>query len=252
MIKFFRKIRQNLLMQNKNTKYFKYAIGEIILVVIGILIALQINNWNENRINKQKTIGYLNSLLEDIKSDVISYNGNIVNYKTSLSNNKRLLINNDYKRLEVDSILKLISGYYEVDRTSSQTYEKIKNAGLAEALGSEKVNKAINDYYNAERSYYKTMLAWDKDYSDKDINFWFYNTNYESSSIRDYNTNELPFLNSATKRKTDLINLIESIQGRNHIRNSIIRKEHTLKRVKEFVINAENLIDLITKELLIK
>ena len=153
---------------------------------------------------------------------------------------------------DVDSIIKLVSGYYEVDRTSSQTYEKIKNAGLAEALGSEKVNKAINDYYNAERSYYKTMLAWDKDYSDKDINFWFYNTNYESSSIRDYNTNELPFLNSATKRKTDLINLIESIQGRNHIRNSIIRKEHTLKRVKEFVINAENLIDLITKELLIK
>ena len=56
MIKFFRKIRQNLLMENKTGKpawpvgrYFKYAIGEIILVVIGILIALQINNWNENR-----------------------------------------------------------------------------------------------------------------------------------------------------------------------------------------------------------
>jgi len=49
MIKFFRKIRQNLVMENKTGKYFKYAIGEIILVVIGILIALQINNWNERR-----------------------------------------------------------------------------------------------------------------------------------------------------------------------------------------------------------
>ena len=48
MIKFFRKIRYDL-MENKTGKYFKYAIGEIILVVIGILIALQINNWNENR-----------------------------------------------------------------------------------------------------------------------------------------------------------------------------------------------------------
>ena len=46
MIKFFRHIRQNLLNEGKTTKYFKYAIGEIILVVIGILIALQINNWN--------------------------------------------------------------------------------------------------------------------------------------------------------------------------------------------------------------
>ena len=49
MIKFFRHIRQNLLMENKTGKYFKYAIGEILLVVIGILIALQINNWNEGR-----------------------------------------------------------------------------------------------------------------------------------------------------------------------------------------------------------
>lgn len=49
MIKFFRNIRQNLLNEGKTSKYFKYAIGEIILVVIGILIALQINNWNEGR-----------------------------------------------------------------------------------------------------------------------------------------------------------------------------------------------------------
>ncbi|MAX69627.1 MAG: hypothetical protein CMC76_00780, partial [Flavobacteriaceae bacterium] len=48
MIKFFRKIRRNLLSEQKTAKYFKYAIGEIILVVIGILIALQINNWNDN------------------------------------------------------------------------------------------------------------------------------------------------------------------------------------------------------------
>ena len=58
MIKFFRHIRKSLLMENKTGKYFKYAIGEIVLVVIGILIALQINNWNENRINtvEEKTI----------------------------------------------------------------------------------------------------------------------------------------------------------------------------------------------------
>ena len=49
MIKFFRKIRQNLLSEGKTGKYFKYALGEIILVVIGILIALQINNWNEQQ-----------------------------------------------------------------------------------------------------------------------------------------------------------------------------------------------------------
>jgi len=51
MIKFFRSIRQQLLTENKFSKYLIYAIGEIFLVVIGILIALSINNWNQNRIN---------------------------------------------------------------------------------------------------------------------------------------------------------------------------------------------------------
>lgn len=54
MIKLFRRIRQQLLSEGKTSKYFKYAIGEIVLVVIGILIALQINNWNEKQ--KEKTL----------------------------------------------------------------------------------------------------------------------------------------------------------------------------------------------------
>ena len=47
MIKFFRTIRKNLISEGKTVNYLKYAIGEIVLVIIGILIALQINNWNE-------------------------------------------------------------------------------------------------------------------------------------------------------------------------------------------------------------
>ena len=69
MIKFFRRIRYDLMNQNKTTKYFKYAIGEIILVVIGILIALQINNWNEGRKNKKMLGQYTNNLIEDLRKD---------------------------------------------------------------------------------------------------------------------------------------------------------------------------------------
>jgi len=50
VIKFFRKIRNNLLSEGKTGRYFKYAIGEILLVVIGIMIALQVDNWNQKRI----------------------------------------------------------------------------------------------------------------------------------------------------------------------------------------------------------
>ena len=69
MIKFFRTIRKSLLMENKTSKYFKYAIGEIILVVIGILIALQINNWNETNKLKKEEQEVLSSLKEELKTN---------------------------------------------------------------------------------------------------------------------------------------------------------------------------------------
>ena len=81
MIKFFRKIRQNLLMENKTGKYFKYAIGEIILVVIGILIALSINNWNEDRKAKINEVFLVKQLLEDAKMDSIFFDDRIQSLK---------------------------------------------------------------------------------------------------------------------------------------------------------------------------
>ena len=77
MIKFFRRIRYNLMEQNKTGKYFKYAIGEIILVVIGILIALSINNWNEDRKDKVREKATLYKFLQDLKSDSIYYQVNL-------------------------------------------------------------------------------------------------------------------------------------------------------------------------------
>ena len=67
MIKFFRKIRQSLLSENKISKYLLYAIGEILLVVIGILIALSINNWNQERKNKEKILAIFEEIQDNMK-----------------------------------------------------------------------------------------------------------------------------------------------------------------------------------------
>lgn len=77
MIKFFRNIRRNMIKENKVTKYLLYAIGEIILVVIGILIALQINNNNEEKQRVKKEYEIMTNLAEDFKS-------NLTNLQSSL------------------------------------------------------------------------------------------------------------------------------------------------------------------------
>ena len=70
MIKFFRKIRQKLISENRFSKYLIYAIGEIVLVVIGILIALQINNWNEDRKDKIAELNILQEIKGSISTDI--------------------------------------------------------------------------------------------------------------------------------------------------------------------------------------
>ena len=99
MIKFFRHIRKSLLMENKTSKYFKYAIGEIVLVVIGILIALQINNWNENRKSRQKEQSYLLGFKSDIQN--------------SLKELDRVINKSEMASMAADSILKMKRG--EID-----------------------------------------------------------------------------------------------------------------------------------------
>jgi hypothetical protein len=74
MIPFFRKIRKKMADDNKPLKYMRYAIGEIALVVIGILIALSINNWNEKRLEKQTLNNIYTIIAEDLKNDISEIN----------------------------------------------------------------------------------------------------------------------------------------------------------------------------------
>ncbi|MEM6321155.1 MAG: DUF6090 family protein [Bacteroidota bacterium] len=70
MLKFFRKIRQKLLSENSFSKYLLYALGEIALIMIGILLALQVNNWNNQKKDAQLTQQYLMDLKEDAQNNV--------------------------------------------------------------------------------------------------------------------------------------------------------------------------------------
>lgn len=82
MLRIFRNARQQLLQNGQTIKYFKYAIGEVFLVVIGILIALQINNWNEQQKVKSNEIGLLNTFKKSFEKDLINIDWNIKEFRT--------------------------------------------------------------------------------------------------------------------------------------------------------------------------
>ena len=96
MMKFFRKIRYDLMEKNKTGKYLKYAIGEVVLVIIGILIALSINNWNTNRKLKSEEQNLLKDLRTEVKSNIESLTITIDEHEKSYN------VAQEFKRLFQD------------------------------------------------------------------------------------------------------------------------------------------------------
>jgi len=102
MIKLFRKIRYDLMEKNKTGKYLKYAIGEIVLVVIGILIALSINNWNEGRKNDLKESLLVKNIIEDLSLDSVHISQSL----NELTNQMHVVDDLIAKALDSEKILK--------------------------------------------------------------------------------------------------------------------------------------------------
>lgn len=150
MIKFFRKIRQKVLTENKLSNYLIYAIGEIILVVIGILIALQINNWNERRkANKQELL-----LLKQLQIDINSNLNGVVELNERLYINKEgidsLIVRLNKKHYDIMVPVFLAKSLRKSDFSkASSGYNLIQN-GKASLISDEAVLKHILSLYEKD------------------------------------------------------------------------------------------------------
>ncbi|MFT7252585.1 MAG: hypothetical protein ACI9FW_002347 [Flavobacterium sp.] len=155
MIKFFRKIRYDLMEKNKLTQYFKYAIGEIVLVVIGILIAISISAWNiERNLGKSNEV-YLVKLIEELNSNInrldylvssdygIGLDSVVKNCLYILPRFSKGLEKSDYEFLLNN---KKYLGSSQLNLNDA-TYEELLNTGKLYSFGSDSLIKAVKDYY---------------------------------------------------------------------------------------------------------
>ena len=156
MIKFFRKIRQKLLTENKVSKYLIYAIGEIVLVVIGILIALSINNWNESKKDRIRERVFLIGIQNDLKQDTTSLFRQIRNNKYSLS--KYNFINPNFKFHEQYKVMIKDTAYSLRPFTNQPrsfgptigTYNSLISEGNTSLIANKKLLKKIQAIYEVE------------------------------------------------------------------------------------------------------
>jgi len=175
MIKFFRQIRQSLIMENKTSKYFKYAIGEIVLVVIGILIAIQLNEWkNENLDNIKKQ-----NILKSLK---VEYEANLKQLDTVLFYDNKISVayaklNEMYKKSFVgyteDDIIRAV-----VEHSWTWTFNPI-NGALRSAISSGDIHLITN------KRLVELLFSWEDVVED---------SYEEAARIRQFQYDKLDFL----------------------------------------------------------
>jgi len=239
MLPFFRKIRFQLAKDNQFLKYSRYAIGEIVLVVLGILIALQINNWNEERKNEKIKQVYLKSLIDELKTNCETFNSrqNLFDKRIASFDNLFRIINT-----YPDAPDSLRSGFIQAD-----TYigvHSIKTTAFEELINSENFQvfeKELRDriltFYNemddrlkqidVDLEEVRTMRM--EAYKSVDLAYLYGYKKFEYKEIRDWTAN------------------INSTQFTNATNFFTIRKLQQLNSKRWFGNLSEMSLDLITE-----
>ena len=238
MLQFFRNIRQKLIREGQLSRYLLYAIGEIILVVIGILIALQINNWNEWRKERERE----KIVLEDIR-DNISRNDQLI--ELTLEKLRHI----DRSTDTVKSLINTKSAYYDslsyhfsqairhggfLLRLNLDGYESLKNAGF-DIIRNENLKDQILSLFEVTYSSYDIELKWSNEVYSGFYGWWdqYFHTTEEDLLI-----------------PIDYDQILESRSFLSKINETIVVRESIKKVIYDCQNHNKSVLQLINDELL--
>lgn len=175
MIRFFSEKRWRLASNNQFFKYSRYAIGEVILVVVGILIALQINTWNEERKDAEKKDFHIQALQNDLRQDtaqIKQFIRDIDRYEPIYSNLKRIIEKED---TTIDTLIKLFSNSPDftpkLDPQNESAISSLLSTGELKIF-DEYESSALLNFYKEMEDPYKFIDKWYDITSSGNVQFW--------------------------------------------------------------------------------
>jgi len=240
MIKFFRKIRQNFLSEGKTGKYFKYAIGEIILVMIGILLALQVNNWNQNRIAQKEEKEVIAKLHADFKENKKILNEFLSKLNQQMNAQKTLmnLIGASKEVLNkhnLDSIFYISFGASEM-AFADNTIKNIVQSGKLSILKNGKITDLLYKWNTLSEIRKTRMTKADNWANDKIIPYLLPKISFKQMDM----TSNYSWA-GISKVKPDYYPLFQEITFENYLDNNL----WYFQQVKERCEETDQLIDEI-------
>ena len=207
MLPFFRKIRFQLAQDNQFLKYSRYAIGEIAMVVVGVLIALQINNWNENRKDNEKKLFYIQLLQEDLMKDTAQIKQFIrqVDHFEPIYRNFKLI--SEKKDATIDTLINLFidpnTNTYTTPKLSPQNDSSLKSllsTGDIKVFDKYQSSQILDFYEDTERGF-ESIHSWYNETMRIVEQFWL----EYGWLTKKYETNSNWFIYERSREKIDEI-----------------------------------------------
>ena len=223
MIKFFRHIRRQLLTQNKLFKYLLYAIGEIVLVVIGILIALQINNWNENQKTKANIINALTALKSDLAQDTLLIKEKLPFIIEQYQLNESLRSRVAQKNATLDTLIHIMRHEFNPNWSvqiiyNTNAFNSLNQTGLIEIIPNT-LKANIKNFYNRKFSLKDRVEKTTNDYQEK-ITSYVNTYTFGSTSIHDQG----PLIDSLVWENIDASHLAATFQGISNFKRILFKE----------------------------
>ncbi|MDM9632103.1 DUF6090 family protein [Robiginitalea aurantiaca] len=270
MITLFRKLRLQLLNQNKISRYLLYALGEILLVVIGILIALQVNTWNEERQQKAQVSTYARALIGDLQADINSVKRIAFQAErayVSLDSLANYVRNTPMEELSNLNLM-LLSGNasYRPFSWNRATFQEMKSSGILSFFQNDSlVKKMVNyeamtnhldlDYEEDARLENQARAQLGKVVNrnyDRTKGILRITTPYKEVPVRIIDFSKTDIYRSLKKQDIDFINADQKLL-RESINNYIQLKNEMSVRysgeLPSLISDAEQLIDLLEQEI---
>jgi len=244
MIKFFRKIRYNLMSENKTSKYLKYAIGEILLVVVGILIALQINNWNENRKERSLESASLLGIKAELEHTLKELNSDIEDMDRSYKASKDVLQYINEKPVANDSMYEdfydMTTFNYFFPKTSN--YETLKSGGLNN-IRSDSIRLLITEIYEA--GYNRILFKQTTRRNGATLLFPYYQKHFRTILVKNTHKDAKPSSKRPAGIPTDYDHLINDAEFQTLIIEAVAGRRNFLRDYEYAIEDVETCIGLI-------
>lgn len=251
MFKFFRKIRQKVIAEGSIRRYLIYSLGEILLVVVGILIALQINAWYSKRVSKNQMAELFQSMQKDLRQDTFLFNERIKFVKEFVRFKEKMLSLSNYDKVSTDSLFVFIAARYSEYEINSTTFDKIKNLGISLEASDKSLANAIDIYYTNSTEDLKGFIEWDLESASTNQQFWFYGQDQFELALNPFyiQNPKITLFQDSIENRQRLIEQISMPKGRNLLKMEYVTKMALLEHYHKIKTEAIQLIQGIEKEL---